>query len=310
MVALPALDARNPLAFLAGLGALRLASDGSEAPVALGWERDGGTWTAVCGGESIEDLEALIAAIERGHDMRDLAAELGWESDIMKLGRDEVRRLLGQRLSNGNTTSATMWPAAVVAACLCELPIAWSGNAPYTPLRLIPRQGRAKFLASARKLSESEGLQASLRSALWGPWQYSKGVNSLSWDPGATVPARAYTAHAPTDFGPLGVSGAMLLAVAALPFFPLIPATRTAACRGFGITRDRFIWPIWSRPASIRAVRVLLGLPMLDSDVKSDERLLVRHGVVARMEAPVSKFGGESRVLGWGRPTAIVTHAQ
>jgi CRISPR-associated endonuclease/helicase Cas3 len=310
MVALSALDVRNPVAFLAALGALRLASDGAETPITLHWERCSGTWTAVCSGESIGDPEALIATVACGHEMRDLDAELGWESDIMKLDRDEVRRLLVERLPNEEPARATLWPAAVVAACLSELPtVPSTGNVPYTPLRLIPYRGRAQFLTSTRRLSESGRLQDDLRSALFEPWRYSKGVNRLSWDPGATLSARAYTAQAPTDFGPLGVAGVMLLAVAALPLFPLLPATRGTSCRGFGMKRDRFIWPVWNQPASIRAVRVLLGMPMLAQDVKPDEQLLARHGIAMRMEAQVSRFGAEGRVLGWGRPTVIASDA-
>jgi CRISPR-associated endonuclease/helicase Cas3 len=309
MVALAALDARNPLAFLAALGALRLASEGSKRSVTLHWERDGGTWTALCGGDSIEDPEALLAAIERGHATRDLDAELDWEHDIMKLERGEVRRLVRERLATEGPTYATSWPAAVVAACVSELPPTRNGNAPYTPLRLMPRMGRAGFLRSARKLSEPGRLKDDLRSALFGPWRYSKGVNNLSWDPGATLPARAYAPQAPTHFGPLGVAGAMMLAVAALPLFPLMPTTRAAACRGFGESRDRFIWPVWNRPARLRAVRVLLGLPLLRRAIQPDERLLACHGVIARMEAPVSKFGGDARVLGWGQPTVLVSEA-
>lgn len=308
MVALPALDARNPVAFLAALGALRLASDGSDAPVTLHWERTGGTWTAVCGGESVEDPEALIAAIERGHQARDLAAELDWERDIMKVDRNEIRRLLRERLSTGSDGSDTPWPASVVAACVSELPTTRSGNAPYTPLRLIRRMGRAKFLATARKLSESSRLQDELRSALLGPWRYAKGVNSLSWDPAATLPARAYAAQAPTDFGPLGAAGPMLLAVAGLPFFPLMPTARAAACRGF--FRDaggRLIWPVWNQPARIRAVRVLLELPLLAHVDQPDERLLARHDVEACMVAPVSRFGVDASVLGWGEPRVIIS---
>lgn len=308
MVALLALDARNPLAFLAALGALRLASDGSEEPVTLHWERNGSKWTAVCGGESIGDPQALISAIEAGHQSRDLDAELGWGRDIMTLDRKDVRRLLQDRLATGSATSPESWPAAAVAACASELPTRQSGNAPYTPLRLMPRMGRARFLETARKLSESRRLQDDLRSALFGPWRYSKGVNSLSWDPAATLPARAYAPQAPTDFGPLGAAGPMLLAVAALPLFPLMPTPRGTACRGFGNDRRRLIWPLWDRPARIRAVRVLLGLPILGQIAQPDERLLARHGVTACMVAPVSRFGADASVLGWGEPKVIVSH--
>lgn len=301
-VELQALDARNPVAFLAALGALRLATDGAASPATLHWEPRDGRWTALCGGDSIEDADSLIDALALGHEARNLDSEFGWERDIMKLSRDEVRDRLDERLRDGDEPS---WPAAVVAACVSELPERPSGDAPYTPFRIMPRVGRARFLETARKLSETKNLTDELRMALFGPWRYTK-ANNLAWDPGATLPVRAYASEAPTHFGPLAVPGAMLLAVAALPVFPLIPTRSTVACRGFGESKgQRLAWPAWTRPMQMRSLRMLLGLPAL-YDRHPDERILTRHGIAVRFVAPRARFGDDSTILGWGTPDVLV----
>jgi CRISPR-associated endonuclease/helicase Cas3 len=294
-VVLDALDARNPVAFLAALGALRLATDSAGAEVRLHWHRHDGNWSPVCDSDAIADGDALVDAIVRGHEARDLDRELGWERDILKLSREDVRRLIEERLRGGQP-----WSAAAVAACVAELPERRNGWAPYTPLRLIPRMGRARFLETARKLSGSRTVEEDLRAALFGSWRYSKG-NNLAWDPGATLPVRAYAAEAPTHFGPLAVPGAMLLAVAALPLFPLMGTRRTGACRGFGRDGRRLTWPVWTSPMTLQAVRCLLGLPALYRP-EPDLRVLARHGVAIRLSAPRARFGSDGWVLGWGEP--------
>ncbi len=50
----------------------------------------------------------------------------------------------------------------------------------YTPLRLIPPIGRARFLETAHKLSESRRLRDDLQIALFRPWRYTKGVPMLA----------------------------------------------------------------------------------------------------------------------------------
>lgn len=299
-VELRGLNATNPVGFLAALGTLALAADALGDEVLLGWRERTPNWTPVMVSPHDLDRESLVNAVVEAHERRDLDAELGWEADVMTLSRDAVRDLLSQRLSDDQDDAAAM-----VAACAAELPLRRGpeDRVAYTPFRLIPRVGRARFLATAHALSEAHGNHERVAHALFEPWRYEKG-NNLRWDPGATIPARAYTAEAPTHFGPLAVPGAMLLAVAGLRFFPLLLAHGQGACRGFGYARDRLVWPIWRDPLSQRATRILLGLPELHAD-DPDHAMLDRHGVVARLVATRERLGGDVEMLSWGNPVGL-----
>ncbi|MGH3111951.1 MAG: type I-G CRISPR-associated protein, Cas3-extension family, partial [Gaiellaceae bacterium] len=272
-VRLSGLSADNPLAALAALGALSLASDGLEGRVKLSWERGLRSWHPLVHPVDRLTSEDLVGAIVAAHERRDLREELGWTKDVMKLGREKVRTLLSARLADENVRAAE-----VVAACVSELPLRKNGLSSYTPLRLIPRRGRAGFVESAYKLSEpSPRTQEMIRNALFGPWEYKRGVNSLRWDPGAGLQARAYTAEAPTHMKPAGVPGAMLLAVRGLVFFPLMAAGRSARAPGID-ERRRVVWPVWRDPLDEPAVRMLFRLPELYERRPRDE-VLARHGV-------------------------------
>jgi hypothetical protein len=293
-VELSGLDGANPLAFLAALGALDLASEGLGSEVGLAWRGEGRRWRPVVSG--IAHGEALVQAILDGHAGRDLKAELGWERDVMSLTREQVRAVLSERLDAGNRRAAE-----TAAACATELPLRRNsdGRVAYTPFRLIPRMGRARFLSTAKDLSGDPEATA-LTGALFGPWRYVK-ANNLRLDPDAIVPARAYTAEAPTYFGPLAVPGAMLLAVAALRFFPLMLARGHGACRGFGWRTEAFVWPLWRESLPRAAVRILLGLPALYED-EPDADVLRRHGVEIRLVAARHRLGSDSEMLARGAP--------
>lgn len=304
---LPGIDGANPVGLLAALGALSLATDGLEGDLRLRWKAEGARWIpCVTAGRELTD-QGFVEAIVTAQSARDLDAELGWGSDIMKLTRDDVRRLVASGLEPGRDRAAEM-----IAACLSELPPRRPKEdlASYTPFRVIPRVGRARFLATALSLSEAEGSGMAMREALFQQWQYRK-ANNLRWDPAAKVAARAYTAEAPTHFGPLGVPGAMLLAVAGLRFFPLMASRRSmlarprAACRGFGHSRGQvLVWPVWDQPLSESGVRLLLGLPELYEPVPN-LAVLRRHGVAVRMVATRERIGDDDEVLSWGEPRAL-----
>jgi hypothetical protein len=336
-VALTGLRAENPMAFLAALGALSLASDGSDGSVALSWRvGPDGSWSPVLHSSQLNTPEYVVEAIVAAHRARDPKRELGWDKDLMRVSRDALRKLLEERLDeqagNGNVHAAWM-----IAACLCELPLRTlqqpAGAAvSYTPFRLIPRVGRARFLDAA--LRECEAGVDHLHVCLFEPWRYQRGTQSLRWDPGAAVSARALMAQAPTHLGPSGVPGAVLLAVRGLAFFPLVTSRGgrigRAAPPGMAQRRD-FVWPVWGEPLDERTTRMMLSMPWPRALIEAREvedrtsrtkngRQIAReardklsharnqlraHGVIACYVAPRVRRGDDDEALGWGRPILV-----
>jgi hypothetical protein len=297
------IDGRNPCGFLAALGALRLLSDHRrcEEPH-LHWT--GGTAGALQPTLSFaadKGEEQIASLIMEAHEQRDIDAELGWERDLMKISSDQARKFLTPLLME----AATLRAAQVVGACVVDVPRRRGARVdrdrltPYTPLRLIPRVGRARFLATALSISRSVS-KNQIRTALFGPWDYER-TNSMRWDPGAPPSLRAYSAEAPTDFGPLGVPGAVTLAAAGLSYFPLIVTEGgKATCRGFSEPNARILrWPLWSSPLEESATRLTLGIPAVYEEPRDDD-LLARHGIFARVSARRERLGEDDQVLSWG----------
>jgi hypothetical protein len=297
-VPLPGIEGHNPLGALAALGALSLATDGAEdGQIRLSWQRGGRSWHPVLFGDGLT-RERALEAIARGHEARDLKNELGWDRDIMRLTRDDTRQLLHERL-----TQRKQREAEIVGASVSELPLRPPGRefVSYTPFRLMPRRGRARFLDKVKEHSEQQRGTPLVEGALFGTWQYIH-ANSLGWDPAAGVAARAYTAEAPTFTGPRGVPGALLLAARGWTFFPLTQSRRRAMAPGMADGR-RFVWPLWSEPLDEGAVRLLLRLPALYRDGDEDgQGLLARHGVTVRMVAERVPIGDDGAVFTWGEP--------
>lgn len=294
-VLLPGLQGHNPLAVLAAFGALSLATDGADSDMHLAWRQGERAWLPALFSDGL-DRQAVQEAIMRGHGIRNLDSELGWAHDVMRVSRDEVRRLLQDRLSRGARREAD-----VVAAAVSELPLRPPAReyVAYTPFRLMPRRGRARFLEKIKGHSAHKQAAASVEAALFEDWEYTH-ANSLGWDPAAGVAARAYSAEAPTFTGPRGVPGALLLAARGWTLFPMMQSRRRATTPGLA-DGNHFVWPIWTDPLNEDALRLLLRLPALyDGQDGTDRDALARHGVVVRMVAERAQTGDDGAVFTWG----------
>lgn len=299
---LSGIDGRNPCGFFAALGTLRLLTDLLEDDPRLAWivGEAGALHPVLSLAEERGDDEVTRLVLDAHHE-RDLEAELGWGSDVMKLPCESVRDLLASSSAHPDGIRA----AQTIGGCVIDVPRRRGKVDPerlaiYTPLRLIPRMGRARFVSTALSVSRSVRTESQIRTALFGPWEYGK-ANSLRWDPGAPPSLRAYSAEAPTNFGPLGVPGAIALAVAGLCYFPLIATSGArATCRGFSSPRASVLrWPLWSPPLDEAATRVTLSVPAI-YEKKVDGNLLARHGILARVSARREQLGKDNRMLSWG----------
>jgi hypothetical protein len=304
-VVLSGIDGRNPCGFFAALGTQRLLTDQlGDGEVRLAWTAgEAGTLHPVLSLAEESDHDAVVRLVLAAHEARDLEAELGWESDVMKLSCERVRDLL--------VSAPGARAAQTVGACVLDLPRHRRGKvnpdrlAHYTPLRLIPRLGRARFLSTSMSVSRSLAAEEKVRTALFGPWRYEK-ANSLRWDPAAPPSLRAYSAEAPTNFGPLGVPAAVALAVAGLCYFPLVATSGgRAVCKGFSSSRASVLrWPLWREPLGEPAVRITLGIPAIYEE-KPDDDLLGRHGILARVSAKRQQLGDDDRMFSWGETHMI-----
>ena len=309
-VVLSGIDGRNPCGFFAALGTQRLLTDHpGDGEVRLAWTAgEAGMLNPVLSLAEVSDRDAVVRLVLAAHKARDLEAELGWESDVMKLSCETVRNLL--------KSSTDPRAAQTIGGCALDVPRHRHGKvdpdhrALYTPLRLIPRLGRARFLSTSLSVSRSLTAEEKVRTALFGPWRYEK-ANSLRWDPAAPISLRAYSAAAPTNFGPLGVPAAVALAVAGLCYFPLVATSGSrAACRGFHPSRASVLrWPLWRQPLDEPAVRITLGIPAIYEE-KLDHNLLGRHGIIARVSAKSKRLGNDDQMLSWGEAHIVSVGAR
>ncbi|HEY8465247.1 MAG TPA: hypothetical protein VIL04_00430 [Solirubrobacterales bacterium] len=303
MIELSALDPRNPTAYLAALGALRLLVDAGVPGAELGWRRSGaGLYRACVTGGGLRDPDDVVEAVLRANSGRDLTAEFGWDRDVMALAHDDAVQII-DRASSARALQ-------MVGACIAELPLRQNDRVPYTPLRVMPRIGRARFLDTLRRISSGVS-ESDVREALVGPWTYTK-VNNMRWDPGAELPVRAYAAEAPTNFGPKGVAGAVALAAAGLTFFSLVTSGRGAACPGIAtrgaLTREerrdrwrRFTLPVWTEQLTEKAVAFTLRFaPVHDVTGEPDWERLRRHSIAAVVTFRRETLGSDSETLSWG----------
>jgi hypothetical protein len=146
----------------------------------------------------------------------------------------------------------------------------------YTSFCFITGSGHQDFVETAAALVRGV-TEAQLHEALFGPWQYQKGL-SMRWDP---ADAREYALRW-NDPGPEGVKavwGANRLAIEALPLFPVHPSGKGLVTTGFRTAEhDEFTWPLWRAPVSCDTVRSLVALKQLQ-DPQPDRTQLQAMGI-------------------------------
>jgi hypothetical protein len=178
-----------------------------------------------------------------------------------------------------------------------------------TPLCLLFGQGHQHFLDRLAKIpseaappTRGKGKAAVMLSpteclaeALFAPWHREDPTFSFRWDPEEDV-RYALMAGDPTDSAYKGGTqhGANRLAAVGLAALTLIPETRGGQIRpsvlggSSGTGGFSFAWPIWNEPATLSAIRALLGHP----DLRKSGQLIylgVDHVLVAN-RISVGKF--------------------
>lgn len=282
---LPGLDASNPLAYFAALGALQILSDPGKAaeecePWRLSW-RDEGRWLAVLHGTA--DVEALI---QRLHDdiaswNDELCLQLAYDAEGKRLPPSadkatfDLKPIPETFRSFVDEVTVTCAPqrlrsARLVAAYGSEL--VTDNNDNLKPTALHFTAGQQSFLGMVRTLQQ--GLNRDdFREALLGPWRNESKLPSLSWN--ASAPrVYAYRADNPSGEKRGSVPAADWLAFVGLRFFPVASkrSRLLTTCVQGGWKNSTLRWPVWTLPSTVNAVRSLLtwrGLREADSQQRS-----------------------------------------
>lgn len=273
-ILLKGLDGSNPLAFLAGLGTLRVLTLAMPAkPVCMSWEAHMGRWVARLHcpltatlklSESdiqhhlIEVLNNYFAAAT--HESLQIGdnTNLPWEA----FG-DHLRATLSKALhpDSGLMREELDFLAAFGSEAIRDE----KGIMADTALRTMSGAGHQHFLKTMRDLIGKTQAEH-LRRALMETWDYAdegRGLN-LRWDP---QDDRRYALRwqNPSNDPNKTMRGANRLAIEALPLFPTLPQEgrlSTTCFEGKGARNTRFYWPIWSPALNLDSVRSLLAQTM------------------------------------------------
>ena len=240
----------NPLGFLAALGAQAALAE-HDLDHRLHWTDDPIPHPIVTPSRGLEEIaDAVLAASERWLDGPALSEAL---DPKLKLKPSHIREYLSRARNAG--------PSGALAWCLLAEDSLDNGGVA-KPSALYFTAGQMKFVTMARTIL-SKVTDAEIVDDIARPWRYNSTRGSLMWD---SVDDRdhALSAADPTDKSrnpKLTNPGAEALAIIGLSRYPCFAArkgTLTQGCSG-SWKRGLFVWPLWSAPATARAVGSLLA---------------------------------------------------
>ncbi|MSP26709.1 MAG: hypothetical protein EXR75_16520 [Myxococcales bacterium] len=253
---LSGLDGQNPIAFLAAVGALRIAAEHAEG-ARLSWSYEGRWRPTLSLPDGSPDLVDILW--EDAGRWSDASPELNLFYDD---SFDLKPSPLVFREFSGRAFEATKGPgtrrfADFVAAYATET--GRDGKENTKPTALHFTAGQQSFLKQVR-LIRAGLTRKDLDEALFGPWEYNRDLPNLRWD---VLGERLYALRASSPSGDkaLGVPGADWLAYQALPFFPVMPqeqGIQTTAAPGKG-KEFRFEWALWTAPLTLDVVRSVIA---------------------------------------------------
>lgn len=250
--------------------------------------------------------EEVATEAARGIDLLTKAHDFGKQKDL-NYTRQEARELLEQSIGTG-ADRATLLAALMTDAAIKDEDKPDTAAIDPTPLCLLFGQGHQHFLERLARVPaepapppRGRGKKAvtltaadCLAEALFAPWHRDDPTSSFRWDPEEDV-RYALMAGNPTDPAyKLGTQhGANRLAAVGLAALTLAPETRAGRVRPTlpgGAWKDgfSFAWPVWHDPASLSAIRALLGHPSL-REPGGLSHLGVEH-VFAAQRISVGKF--------------------
>ncbi len=239
----------NPLGFLAALGA-QVALAELNAEHRLHWTDEPiphPVLSPACGPRDVAQAAGVVAKAWLDGPALDESVDPG-----LKLKPDEITEYL--RRGRDARSSGSL------SACLLA-ENSLDNNRRAKPSDLYFTAGQQKFVSMARTIL-SEVTEEEMVDDMTKPWSYRSKRESLMWD---SVDDRlhALSAADPTKSQnpKLTNPGAEALAIIGLSRYPCFASpqgTLTQGCSG-GWKRGLFVWPLWTAPATGRAVKSLLA---------------------------------------------------
>lgn len=246
---LTGLEATNPLGLLAALGA-QIACERTQTAPRLWWSTGAVSHALMDGYIPIEAIaEAVLEVLPRYRGCA--AIESGMQPDGDVKFKDAALR---QYLLNCRSDE--------VAASLASSLVAegsYDNKHEAKPSDLYFTAGRQRFLRMASEILD-EVTRDDLVTGLTGPWPYESDIKSLMWDV-ADDRLYALTSINPAKESKLTNPGPEALAILGLSQFPVFGSpgrTLTVGASG-SWKRGAFTWPVWTKPATRRAVASLLA---------------------------------------------------
>ena len=252
------LDGRNPLGFLAAVGAVRTATLAEpDSNWRMKWLERQGTWVPELSAARACSGQELVALL-----MPALQPESTPEFDFDKNLAVSPERF-GEAAGNAQRRASLRDRryADFMASFGCEALTTRDGKIQDTALRTMSGAGHQHFLGTMRQLVHDTD-DRELYESLFASWTYKNKKLGLRWDPQED---RRYALRWDNPSGGDGVPtmrGANRLAVEALPLLPAVPVGRRLETTGF--TRHNkavhLAWPIWESALPVEVIRSLLAL--------------------------------------------------
>lgn len=245
LLELPAIQGHTPIGFMAGLGLLRIAPQGTR----LGWNRL--TQSAELHGM---ERQALLEYLPKHMTGRAEAPELQLADDVRKFSIEKFRAAYELAEEPLASWIRAWWREEGKADNTTPTDLCLTGG----PQRMIKMARElARALDPKGKKGAEKFVLAKFEEALFGPWRYEDDYASWGWDP-ATYRPGALTSQAPAGMKMEGVAGAYWLAWESQPLFPCIHGEGTL---GFESRPRAWTWATWAEPLDLQAAIALIRQP-------------------------------------------------
>lgn len=232
------------------------------------------------------------------------------EAELAGAAAEGIRELSAQHSATGEANDLKFSPEdflglrsaaeadgrAILDALCCPPALRDDGTLWPTPFVFMFGQGHQHFLDRFREAPAQGADSGCIARTLFAPWRRRDDANGFRWDP-AEDRRYALRAKNPSTDKITTELGANVLAAVSLPLFPLFAVRRRGQMRVLApMTRYgpdgqiEFTWPLWTRPARLRTVRVLLHHPELAADRPNPANIPHSAAVLRAQRISVGKY--------------------